>query len=160
MKTAHRLASHAKRLNAARINAVDLPKFWKPKLTETQKLDCQLIHWDLISRFTAGTADKGDLWDWAETGLTYSRFMYLIYQDGTQFTPEAQQAVDEQLQSYEAVIGRFMRTGRVGFTGAELLIARAAASVFDGLVALDRNGFADQAAHWSVEQMRGGRVLS
>lgn len=154
MKTAHRLASLAKRRHlAGQINPQDLPKFWRGKTTTAQALDCRLIHWDLIDRFTSGTADRTDLWDWMETGFTYSQLMHLLTEDGTAFTPEALTAVAEQLQTYDAVANRYARTGRVGFSAAELLTARAAAEVFDSLIGLDRNGLAEQAAIWSTEQM-------
>lgn len=152
MKTAHRKASRAKRSSMNHLHA-PLPKFWRPKLTDGQKLECKLLHWDLIDRFTAGAADKGDLWDWMETGFTYRKLMDLLRKDGTEFTPEAEAAIDEQLAIYEAVAARYARTGRAGFSAAELLTARAAASVFDSLVELDRNGLAQAAAHWSIEQM-------
>lgn len=154
MRTDHRLASLAKRNHLASLtNPQDLPKFWRGKATSAQALDCRLIHWDLINRFTTGTASRDDLWDWMETGFTYSQLMRLLAEDGTEFTPEAMGAVAEQLASYEAVSNRHARTGRVGFAAAELLTARAAAEVFDSLIGLDRNGFAEQAAMWSTEQM-------
>lgn len=154
MRTDHRLESLAKRNHlAGQINPQDLPKFWRGKTTSAQALDCRLIHWDLIDRFTSGTADRADLWDWMETGFTYSRLMQLLVDDGSEFTPEALRAVDDQLQAYEAVRNRYARTGRVGFSAAELLTARAAAEVFDSLIGMDRNGFAEQAALWSTEQM-------
>lgn len=154
MKTAHRKASLAKRAASGRLGtAPPLPKFWRPKLTNPQQLECKLIHWDLIDRFTTGTADRGDLWDWMETGFTYSQLMHLLQADGSEFTTEAVAAVAEQLDTYEAIAERFARTGRAGFSAAELLTARAAASVFDSLVELDRNGLAQQAARWSLAQM-------
>lgn len=148
MKAAHRQASHAKR--AAR---TELPKFWRPKLTGAQVLDAKVIHWDLIDRFTAGTADRADLWDWMETGFTYSQLMRLLIVDGTEFTVEAMDAVAGQLGTYDAIAARYARTARAGFNATELLTARAAASVFDGLLEMDRNGLAQQAAQWSMEQM-------
>lgn len=154
MRTDHRLASLAKRNYLASLTKPqDLPKFWRGKSTSAQMLDCRLIHWDLIDRFTAGTADRDDLWDWMETGFTYSQLMRLLAEDGTEFTPEALAAVAEQLEAYEAVSNRYARTGRVGFSAAELLTARAAAEVFDSLIGLDRNGFAEQATIWSNKQM-------
>lgn len=145
MRTAHRLASHAKRN--------ELPKFWRPKLDTSQVLDAKLIHWDLIDRFTSGTANVGDLWDWIETGFTLSQMMRLLAEDGTEFTYEAQEALADQLGIYEAVIARYRTTGRVGFNGQQLNIARAAAHVMDGLIDMDRHGIAVQAALWSTEQM-------
>jgi hypothetical protein len=51
------------------------------------------------------------------------------------------------------VLERFRTTGRVGFNGAQLLTARAAAEVMDQLIELDRFGFAVRAALWSAAQM-------
>ena len=140
----HRARAHA---------APELPKFWRTKLSEKQKLDCQLVHWDLITRFTCGTADGADLWDWMETGFTYRKFMDLLTEDGVEFTPEASAAIAAQLAIYEDIAHRFARTGRAGFNGPELQIAQAAAAVFDELVQLDRHGFARTAALWSIQQM-------
>lgn len=130
-----------------------LPKFWRPKLPENKRDLCRTIHWDLITRFTTGTADREVLWDWMETGLTYHQFMRYLEMDGTPFTLEAMEAVVEQLAIYEAVAARFARTGRVGFSAQELLVARAAAMVFDSLLDLDRNGLLEKAAIWSTETM-------
>lgn len=148
MKTAHRTASRQKRAALAA-----LPKFWQPKITPGQQLTCQVIHWDLIEQITHGTATRTELWDWMETGFTYSQLMRMLAQDGTEFTPEAIAAVQEQIDSYDAIAQRFQRTGRVGFTGPELLTARAAAEVFSDLIKLDRNGYAKQAAIWSTAHM-------
>lgn len=149
MKTAHRKASQAKRQHLTQ-----LPKFWQPKLDAGQRLDAKLIHWDLIDRFTKGTATHLDLWDWIETGFTYNQIMRLLHEDGTEFTHEALQALAEQLDSYPAVIARYCITGRVGFNGAQLNIARAAAHVMDGLIDMDRHGIAVKAAQWSIDQMK------
>ena len=137
----------------ARRTATVLPKFWRKPLSAAQKLTCQTIHWDLLSRFTDGTGTRDDLWDWMETGLTYHQFMRYLDADGTDFTQEALDAVVAQLASYESVVARFARAHRVGFNAQELAVARAAAEVFDGLLELDRNGYADQAARWSTQTM-------
>lgn len=130
-----------------------LPKFWRPKLTAKQKLECGLIHWSLITRMTNGTADQDDLWNWMETGFTYYKLMSLLEAEGIPFTGEAAQAIVDQLATYEAVAARYRRTTRAGFNAAELCTARAAAQVFDSLIELDRNGASDAAALWSIEQM-------
>ena len=150
MKSAHRAAARAKRQN--------LPKFWRPALTESVKLDAKLTHWDLVTRISTGTATTDDLWDWIETGLTYSQMMRLLAEDGSEFTDEAMAAIAGQLDIYESVIDRYRRTGRVGFSGPELLTARAAACVMDGLIDMDRHGIAERAARWSIETMRRVRL--
>jgi hypothetical protein len=144
MKTAHRNAAHAKR---------ELPKFWRAPITADQVATCKLAHWDLIDRFTSGRATSADLLDWIETGFTYSELMRLLEVDGTPFTEEAKAAIAEQLETYTGVLERFRTTGRVGFNGAQLLTARAAAEVMDQLIELDRFGFAVCAAQWSTAQM-------
>ena len=136
-----------------------LPKFWQPKLASDQCLDSKIIHWDLVTRFTDGSATTGDLWDWIETGYTYSQIMRLQQQDGRDFTPEAVIAISDQLDIYGSVIARYRTTGRVAFNGPELCIARAAAHIMDGLIDIDRHGIAVKAANWSLAQMDKIRAL-
>lgn len=148
MKTIHRNAARAKRKTYPLI-----PRFWQPKVAPALQLTCRVIHWDNIESFTQGTADEALMWDWVECGLTYGEMMRLFIQDGIEFTPEAQAAIAEQLECWPAVVQRFRATGRVGFTGTELNIARAAAHVMDELISMDRHGIAWAARHWSNEQM-------
>ena len=135
-----------------------LPKFWRPKLAPSKQLACQVIHWDLITCFTSGKATSADMWDWVETGLTYVQMMKLLTADGVDFTEQAVVDLTMQLEITDAVVARHKATGRVGFNGEELAIARAAAVVMDSLIALDRHGIADRAGRWSVEQMRRVRA--
>jgi len=147
MNSIHRAQSRAKRHPAS------FPKFWQPKLDEDMKRDAQIIHWDLVTRFTDGTATTQDLWDWMETGFTYTQMMRMLAADGMEFTQEAQEALAAQLETYEKVIERYRRTKRVAFNGPEYLIAKAAANVMDALIELDRHGIAERAARWSMAQM-------
>lgn len=151
MKTIHQQASHQKR---TRVQDLQLPKFWRPKLESANQVQAKVTHWDLISRFTDGTANAEDLWDWMETGFTYSQMMRLLHEEEhIPFTEEALNAITEQLLTYAGVAARFNRTGRVGFSAPELLTARAAASVMDGLIDLDRHGISTRAAIWSTQEM-------
>lgn len=141
------------------VNTSRLPKFWRPKLVPAQVQTCQIVHRDLVSRFADGTADRESLWDWMETGFTYSQMMRLLHEDGEQFTPEAEAALARQLDTYPAVCARYRKTGRAGLSGAELQIALAAADVMDALIAMDRHGIANRAALWSTRQMETLRRL-
>ena len=152
MRTAQHLKSMA--IQAAMAQPKDLPKFWRASTTPHQKLDARLIHWDLIGRVTSGTADRADLWDWMETGFTYSQLIHLLAEDGTEFTSEAMTAIAGQLNTYEAVALHHQRTGRMGFNAAELLTA---ASVFDSLIELDRTGLAEKVAIWRTALMMKAR---
>jgi len=156
MKTKHRNASHAKQ---QRRYQNQMPKFWQPKLSGDQCLDAKIIHWDLITRFTDGTATKVDLWDWIETGYTYCKLIELHQADGTEFTQEAIDAVSDQVEIFDSVIRRFKTTGRVAFSGPELCIARAAAHVFDSLIDIDRNGIAVKSAKWAIQVMDQIRAM-
>lgn len=131
-----------------------VPKFWRAKLAPTTKLSAKVAHHDLVQRLETGTATVADLWDWIETGFTYSQMMRMLHEDGERFTDEAIKAVDDQLNTYPAVCQRLKKTKRVGLSGPELQIARQAAQVFDGLIDLDRNGIAVAAVQWSERQMR------
>lgn len=135
----------------------ELPRFFRPKLAPADQVRAGIIHWDLISRFVEGSANHEILWDWIETGLTYCQMMQLLTADGVAFAPEAVEAMNAQIESYDGVIARFRATGRVGFSGAELATARASALVMDALLTLDRNGIADQAGRWAVAQMQALR---
>ena len=135
-----------------------IPKFWRPKLEPENQILCKVIHWDLITAFTSGTATTKLLWDWIETGFTYTQMMRLLIADGTDFTDDAIRAMNDQIDSYDGVIARHRSTGRAGFNAQELAIARAAAIVMDSLVEMDRHGIADAAARWSLEQMRSLRT--
>ena len=133
-----------------------LPKFWRPKLSTDQVLDASLIHNELVRKLSHGEASREDLWDWMETGFTYTQMMRLLMEDGMEFTEDAQLALAQQLESYVAIGERLQRVGRVVLTGPELTNAKDAAAVMDELVKLDRHGVAEQAARWSIEQM--GRI--
>ena len=138
---------------AARAHNKQLPKFWRPKISATQVLDARIVHNDLLTIIATGKASISDLWDWMETGFTYSQMMRLLAEDGVQFTDDAIQALLMQLETYEAICARLRRTGRPGLSGPELQIAKQAAAVMDELIDLDRHGIAVRAAQWSMDQM-------
>jgi hypothetical protein len=146
MRTEHRIASHAKR--------APLPRWFLPRLTPSQQTTCKVIHWDLITRITGPAATKDDMLEWIANALTYSQMMALLIEDGREFTTEACELIAEQVLLVPKLVDRYRATGKVGFTGPELQVARAAAYVMDDVITLDRHGIADQAARWSVEQMR------
>ena len=137
--------------------AIRPSKFWAPKLPAKAIDEARNEHWNLIAKFTSGTATKADVWTWMLTGFIYSQMMTLLAADGEQFTQEAVHFITEQLLTYDSVGERLQRTGRAGFSGDELMTARAAACVMDSLVELDRFGFLEQATTWAHEQM--GRRL-
>jgi hypothetical protein len=143
MKTAHRTAARAKR--------EIMPKWFRKKLDSDQIVSCKVAHWDLIGRVTSGIATEHDLWDMVHTALTYTELMRLLETDGTEFTEEAKAAVVEHTAHLPGVIDRYRKTGRVGFSGEQLLAARAAAEVMEQVIEMDRFGFAVRATEWAME---------
>jgi hypothetical protein len=151
MRTAHR--------NAARAKREMMPKWFRKKLDSDQIVSCKVAHWDLIGRVTSGIATEHDLWDMVHTALTYSEMMRLLEDSGTQFTEEAKAAIVEHMESLPGVIDRHRKTGRVGFSGEQLLSARAAAEVMEQLIEMDRFGIAVRATEWAkaeTDRIRGG----
>ena len=135
-------------------HAAKLPKFWRPRLTQAQVLQASIVHHDLLATLEAGGASGAVLFDWMESCVTYLQMMRLLEKDGTEFTEDAKQAITRAVDDTASVAERFRRIGRVGFSGPELQHARAAAAVMDELITMDRNGIAEQAALWSIEQRK------
>lgn len=133
--------------------AIPLPKFWQPKVTPDQQLTAKLYHWDLVDKFIKGEAQEEDMWDWIETGFTYSNLMRFLIEDGEQILDVSKAALIEQIKIYTSVLQRFHKTARVGFNCQQIQIARDAACAMDGLIGMDRFGFARKAALLSIEQV-------
>jgi hypothetical protein len=134
-----------------------IPKFWQPKAAPSRQLTTSIYHWDILSKFTSGEANAQTMWDWIEAALVYSEMTRRFIAEGLPVTDEAISAIDEQLEIVAQVIDRFAATGRVGFSGTELLIARAAGHVMDQLIAADRHGIAWHSIMWArieVDKMK------
>ena len=130
-----------------------IPRWFQPKIDKSVQTTCQIYHWENITSITSGSATETLMWDWVESALTCSEMMRLLNKDGTDFTSEAKDAIAEQLEIYPAVVARFRRTGKIGFSGTELNIAKAAAHCMDTLITMDRHGIAWAARQWSNAQM-------
>lgn len=123
-----------------------LPKFFRPRLKGERLTEAKLSQWELLTRFTDGSATGEDARDWAETVLTYTRMVTLYENDGTHFAPEAKAAIDRASAHAGDVLQRFARTGSAAFTGPQLIAAREAVAVMDALLDMDRNGIVLQAS--------------
>jgi hypothetical protein len=154
MNTAQRTQSRAKR------HPLTLPKWFRPKLDADQVESLRIAHWDNVTAFTNGTADKQILLEWMSSGFTYSHMMQLLAAEGEEFTAEAEQAIAGQLETYPVIVDRYRATGRVGFSPAEYLAAKAAAETIDVLVEMDRHGIALRAVGLSERDMRRVSITS
>lgn len=135
-----------------------LPKFFAPKIPDSVATSAKIVHWDLFNRMVTGQADAADLWDWIETGYTYCKLAELHQEDGTEFTG-AIGILDRQVDIFDAVLQRWKRTGKVGFSGPEMAIAREACEVYDALIEIDRHGLTAKAGQWAVQVMASIRKM-
>ncbi|PZP97526.1 MAG: hypothetical protein DI587_17155 [Variovorax paradoxus] len=147
MKAAYRLAAIAKR------QPPPPSKFWQRKLTPETQTTARILHWDALTSIANGTATEATMWEWIAGALTFDRMAQLLAEDGVQLTHEARAALAEQRQIAPTLRRRHAATGRVVFTGPELMAARAAAHVVDDLLTLDRHGVSTAAAEWSERQV-------
>ena len=141
MNTAQRLQSMEKR----QTRYTPLPKYWQPKQPASVQLTCQVIHHDKIEDFRLGRATVELMWDWVADHLTYAEMVRLLKAEHFEVSDEAAEAIAEEGTIIDEVIDRYIRTGRVGFSGPQLLIARAAAFAHDLVIELDRHGIAGKA---------------
>lgn len=121
------------------------PKGLRPKLDRHTKLRINLCHIENLDAIANGQAGPDLLWDWAESALTWSRAAELASAGVPEMT--------RQLDLVTAVIERFGRTGRVGFSGTEYQLAKHGLQVMDALAAEIDTVIAGQAAVWSTTKV-------
>lgn len=122
-----------------------VPRWLRPKLRADQVRDLSLAHHANLDAIARGVADSSVMWQWAGGCLTWSRVAELLQRG------EAEMA--QQLHLVEAVIARFRRTGRVGFSGTEYQLAKLGVQVMDALAELVDVPTAQQAADWSEAEI-------
>lgn len=113
----------------------------RPKLALHQITDLGIAHitnHDLIRR---GQADEAVLWQWVGGMLTWYRVAVLL--------DLGEPEMRAQLLLCEAVLHRYGRTGRIGFTGPELQASAEGVQVMDQLAAVVDQPTAAAAADWS-----------
>lgn len=135
MKSKHRKASKAKRAAL-----VLMPKWWLPKMEASQKLDTKIIHSDNLTPMTNGTATLEDLMDWMESAYTYTEVIRILRAEDMVLTDEQVAPIAAQMAIHDQIMTRYEKTGRIGFSGLEYSIARAAAELMDNLSELEFNG--------------------
>lgn len=122
-----------------------LPRGLRPKLRAGQVLDLAVAHNGNLDTIARGLADAEVLWQWVGGILTWSKVAELLDTG----VPE----IAEQLDLAHAVIERFRRTGKVGFSGAEYQLAKKGVIVMDMLAELVDQPTASAAADWSERQV-------
>lgn len=118
-----------------------LPRALRPRLQRGQMIDLALAHTTNHELIRTGQADEAVLWQWVGGMLTWYRVAVLLGLG----EPEMQQ----QLLLTEAVLQRYGRTGRVGFSGPEMQLSADGVQVMDQLAAAVDQPTAERAADWS-----------
>lgn len=117
----------------------------RPKLASDQVRDlsdAHLVNLDILAR---GGAPEEVLWQWVGGLFTWSRAAELLDLG----IPE----IEPQLQLATAVIERYGRTGRVGFTGPEYQLAKTGVLVMDALAEHIDRATAVAAAEWGENKV-------
>jgi hypothetical protein len=116
------------------------PPGLRAKLDAPQLLAVDIAHHANLDTIARGGADANALWDLAGAVLTWHRVAEKI---GTGI-PE----MTEQLHMATAVIERFKRTGKVGFSGTEYQVARAGADQMSALARVADEEVVIEAMAW------------
>lgn len=137
-------------LTAAALQAAYTPPQARPAdvlqpLPAADVLSLEITHADTLAEIAKGRATAQTLWDWTANVLTWSR--------AADLAGLGQEEMGFQLQLCLDLIARWKRTGRVGFSGPGLQLARHGVDVMDALARQVPVGIARAAAHWSEEQL-------
>jgi hypothetical protein len=117
------------------------PRGLRPRLAGDQVRDLALVHLVNLDAVARGEGTPELLWQMVGGALTWSR----VAESLGAGVPET----SDQLLVLEAVIERYKRTGRIGFSGAEYQRAKHAVDVMDELARLVDRPTAVAAAEWS-----------
>ncbi|MBL0720223.1 hypothetical protein JI742_10005 [Piscinibacter sp. Jin2] len=132
------------------------PRGLRPTLAPDQVRDlalCHLVHVDAIA---SGQADAETLWQWAGGVLTWSRVAEL----SPSWDDSAREQMKAGLDLVQAVADRWIRTGRVGFTGPELVAARQLVELQDAMAEAVDRPTAIRAADWSEATLSRVRLAA
>jgi len=131
------------------------PRGLRPRLADDQVRDLAMVHLVNLDAIAKGLADESTLWHWVGGLFTWSRVATLL-QTGE---PE----MELQLALATAVLDRYERTRRIGFSGPEYQQAKDGVVVMDQLAELVDRPTAIAAAEWSerrVNQLEAARAVT
>ena len=117
------------------------PRGLRPKLDRGQLTDLALAHLANLDALARGGATTTTLWHAVEAAYTWSRVAELLQ--------VGQDEMTEQLLMLEAVLARYKRTGKIGLSGPEYVLAKKGVEVMDELAATVDTQTAIAAAAWS-----------
>lgn len=117
-----------------------------PKLTRDQVRALCLAHMTNLDQVAKGKADEALLWDMVGGVLLWSKVAEQLQADVDEMV--------EQLNLATAVVERYGRTGRVGFSGTEYQLAKRGVEVMDQLAEMVDKPTAEAAAEWSLARVQ------
>ena len=126
------------------------PRGLRPGLDRAQLLDLGLAHVINLDLIATGKATTDELWQALGGALTWSRVAQLL--------GVGQVEMAEQMAVLEAVVARWQRTGRVGFSGTEYQRAKDGVALMDELARIVDRPTAVAAAEWG--EARVNRVAA
>ena len=118
----------------------------RPKLSRDQVRDLATAHITNLDLVARGKGDEALLWDTVGAVLLWSRV-----------AEQLQAGVDEMLEQVRlatALVQRYGRTGRVGFSGTEYQLAKRGVEVMDQLAEMVDQPTAVAAAAWSEARVQ------
>ena len=135
------------------------PPGLRPMLKSDQVRDLGLAHIGNLDTIARGEANEEVLWQWIGGALTWSYVASALEKRNPQRYREAAVATRVQLEVVTAVVNRYGRTGRVGFSGVEYQQAKEACEWMDALAEVVDQPTAIAAAEWSErsEERRVGK---
>lgn len=127
------------------------PRGLRPKLAVDQVQNLSAVHWINLDLVAKGQASEDELWETVHSVLTWSRVAELLDTGVPEMT--------EQLDVITAVIERYGRTGRVGFSGAEYQLAKRGIDVMDALASITDKATAVAATEWAEMRVNAQRAV-
>lgn len=146
-----------KRCNRRPVTPVPPPGL-RPLLKADQVRDLGLVHIANLDAIARGAGTEELLWQWIGGALTWSYVASALERRNGSRYREAGLAMRDQLEVVTAVVERFGRTGRVGFSGVEYQQAKDACEWMDALAEVVDQPTAVRAAEMSelrVNHMAG-----
>lgn len=141
-----------------RVYAALPPPGLRPRLETSQVQDLGLVHIGNLDALARGAGSEELLWQYAGGAFTWSRVANVLMLRNPDAYREAAAAMARQLQVVTAMLERFRRTGRVGFTGPEYQVAKDACEWMDALAENVDLHTAVMAADWSEQQISLGQA--
>jgi hypothetical protein len=119
----------------------------RPKLARSQVNDLGLVHLANVDAIARGDGTPEILWQHMGGALTWQLVAKRLAEKEPERFGEALRVTSAALAAARDLVARYRRTGRVVFTGPELLMAREAVPWMDALAEV-----ADQAiASWAAD---------